>query len=205
MTDITSVDDAVTRPEGSTVPGVDPYADRRRTLEFDAPMLAMAAAPGLQPGWRQLADHLEQPSSSAASAPAVQFYLVTNQAAGPVYQGRLYYRAALPPFGYFSRNRFYGVGYLIPNNWWGELYKTVGSVSPQLPPPWVRIVVAARTTSALAGLTFHASDATGALPGTEVGWAEEDATDPSIGGSYAASRIGGWDINMVRTTALLGA
>jgi hypothetical protein len=192
---------------GSYVPGYDVAPTRKTPVAdgpTDGPTESMAfAAPGLQPGWQPIANWCTAPSPAyAGNTHTVHFYLnhVDN---GIGYQGLFFYQPATPPFTYFSRNRFYGVGHVYPNVPWGELYKSVGSLG-NLPAPWLRIVIALRSRDGIAGLTFHEAGGPGALPGTQVGWAEEDVREPLGAADHAVTGLGRWVLYMDFTTALLG-
>jgi hypothetical protein len=85
---------------------------------------------------------------------------------------------------------------------WGELYKAVGSLG-DLPAPWVRIVIALRASGGLAGLTFHQAIGSSGLPGQEVGWGEEDISDPLGGGTHFVTNMGPWILYMELTSLLM--
>jgi hypothetical protein len=118
----------------------EPTAEQLATVERFA--LAAAGPPPLPAPWQPLADWASQPPPAfGGAANTIHFYL--NHTDGIGYQGCMFFKAASPPYSYFSRNRFYGTGHVYPNVPWGELYKTEGSLG-NLPAPWVRLVIALR-------------------------------------------------------------
>ena len=158
-------------------------------------------APGMPSQWQLLADWLSQPPPAfGGAANAVHFYM--NHTDGIGYQGLMYFKAATPPFNYFSRNRFYGTGHIYPNVPWGEWYKVHGP--GQLPAPWARLVIALRAAGGIAGLTLHDASGSGALPGPQVGWAEEDVRELLGAQPHFVTSLGRWILYLEFTTALLG-
>lgn len=179
----------------------DSYGEPKTELLEKAPFERLDfAAPGLPAGWQPLADWCTQPLPAfVGNANAVHFYLHSHP--GMVYRGMLFYKPADPPFTYFSRNRFYGIGHLIPNVPWGELYKAQGP-GGNLPAPWVRLIIAIRSNGAIAGLTFHGSGG-GSIVGAQVGWQEEDVAEPQGGGTHFITHFGRWLLYMDLSTNLL--
>jgi hypothetical protein len=164
---------------------------------------ALAAAPGppsLPAAWQPLADWSSQPSPAfGGAANTIHFYL--NHTDGIGYQGCMFFKPASPPYHYFSRNRFYGTGHVYPSVPWGELYKTSGPAG--MPAPWVRLIIAIRATGGLAGLTFHEAGGSGALPATQVGWAEEDVGDLLGRPPHFVTGFGPWILYLELTSLLL--
>lgn len=156
--------------------------------------------PGMPHPWEMIADWLSQPAPAfVGNANAVHFYL--NHTDGIGYQGFLYFKPATPPHSWFSRNRFYGVGHVYPNVPWGEKYKAEGSNG--LPAPWIRVVLALRASGGIAGLTFHEASGSGALPGPEVGWAEEDVRQLLGAPPHFVTSAGPWILYLEFSTLLL--
>jgi hypothetical protein len=177
----------------------EPTAEQLATVERLA--LAAAGPPPLPAPWQPLADWSSQPPPAfGGAANTIHFYL--NHTDGIGYQGCMFFKAASPPYSYFSRNRFYGTGHVYPNVPWGELYKTVGSLG-NLPAPWVRLVIALRATDGLAGLTFHQAGGSGALPGAEVGWAEEDLRELLGTSPHFVTSLGPWVLYLELTSLLM--
>ena len=176
----------------------EPTPDQLATVE--RLVLAAAAPPALPAAWQPLADWATQPSPAfLGAANTIHFYL--NHTDGIGYQGCMFYKAASPPYGYFSWNRFYGTGHVYPTVPWGELYKASGTSG--LPAPWVRLVIALRGTTGLAGLTFHEAAGSGALPGPVVGWAEEDTRDVLGTSPHFVTSFGPWVLYLELTSLLL--
>lgn len=208
-----AVDDAsaILKETPPPPPGLVPFgkamdkAPKLSALATTGETLAFVAAtpPTLPAAWQPLANWCGQPAPSfAGSANAIHFYL--NNRAGIGYEGFLYYKPASPPFNWFSRNRFHGTGHIYPNVPWGELYKSLGPSAPErMPAPWVRIIIALKATSGLAGLTFHQAGGSGALPGAEVGWAEEDVQPPGGTSPHYVAGFGEWILYMELTQHLL--
>jgi hypothetical protein len=179
------------------------YAYEPTDADLARSELALTAAgpPPLPAPWQPLADWSSQPPPAfAGAANAIHFYL--NHTDGIGYQGHIFYKAASPPYHYFSRNRFYGTGHVYPNVPWGELYKAEGSLG-NLPAPWVRLIIALRATNGIAGLTFHQADASGALPGTQVGWGEEDVRDLLGVSPHFVTGFGPWVLYLELTSLLM--
>ena len=168
-----------------------------------AAFAAPSGPPPLPAAWQPLADWSSQPAPAfAGAANAIHFYL--NRRDGIGYQGYMYFKPASPPYHYFSRNRFYGTGHIYPNVPWGELYKSLGPSAPEnMPAPWVRLIIALRATDGLAGLTFHEAGGPGALPGIQVGWAEEDVRELLGTSPHYVTSFGQWILYMELTSQLL--
>jgi len=184
-----SLGEEVERAATATAPELTP------SERFDYP------APGMPPLWQSLADWCNQPPPSfGGNANTIHFYL--NHSDGIGYQGLMFFKAATPPFSYFSRNRFYATGHVYPNVPWGELYKVQGP-GGNLPAPWIRLVIALRAANGIAGLTFHQADNAGGLPGTQVGWGEEDVRDLLGNSPHFVTSFGRWVLYLELTTHLL--
>jgi hypothetical protein len=194
-----ATDVAPPQPPGDSPPGEEGL---QTTLIEDAPGERIdIAAPALPAAWQPLADWCnQQPPSFAGSANTIHFYL--NHTDGIGYQGCMFFKPATPPFHYFSRNRFYGTGHVYPNVPWGELYKVQGP--SHLPAPWVKLVIGLRATDALAGLTFHEASGSGALPGSQVAWGEEDVRELLGSSPHFVTSLGPWVLYLELTTLLLG-
>jgi hypothetical protein len=110
------------------------YGEPKTSLTEKPPLEAFDfAAPGMPQGWQELADWSSQPPPAfAGEAKTIHFWL-NHHSSGIVHRGLLFFKPASPPFSYFSRNRFYGTGYVIPNVPWGELYCQRQANLDQLP------------------------------------------------------------------------
>jgi hypothetical protein len=184
-----------------TSPPLPPALDgtRGEALAFALP----AGAPAIPPAWQPLAEWSSAPAPAfGGAANAIHFYL--NHRDGIGYQGFMHFKPASPPYGHLSRNRFYGTGHVYPNVPWGELYKSLGPSAPEnMPAPWVRLVIALRAATAIAGLTFHQAGGSGSLPAGQVGWAEEDVRDLLGSSPHFVTSLGPWVLYLETTTQLL--